>query len=317
MSITIFLAGGGLFPSDRVETYKTLLKQLRLYRLFGGKTAILGVDICRIEKEESRVVWRKIINRLSFACFRNKFSYDVVNGIVPSEKLSYASDLTFSFATQFELDELKLQCIEEELGIYEKKYIIWACANPWSDDELKETHFQKRYDKLQGQLAQLCNHYSNQGYLNVFLPFYHEGDMQFILNLKKRLTVAPIICSEEMEIGAKRAIYKHATACISMRFHGTAFSLYHGIPVAAISYAPKTSEMMRENDLWDFYCEFGIRDTQTFFREFDIDEDELTRICNLVVSCTDRTKFEEASNRLKHESEKYSILLKDFLREVQ
>lgn len=305
--------GGGLFPADNVNEYLLLMIKMILYKVIGIKTAILGIDLCIINKKISKFIWKKIIRNTKYVCMRNKYSYNLLRDIFNSSNLLYASDLTFSFLTRFEIHDNLLKEYEVKKGIYNKNYIIWVVANPWNEFEMKEKHFQDRYNLLKKQIISLYEKYSGNEHLNIFIPFFGKRDMEFINDLINNVKIKPIICYEYENIAIKRALFKHANACISMRFHGIAFSLFHGIPVAAISYSPKISELMKENNLENYYCEYGIRTSETFFEEFDLDYDKFEIICEKVVNSEDKKIFEECSYRLKNLSKKYNNIIKDIL----
>lgn len=64
-----------------------------------------------------------------------------------------------------------------------------------------------------------------------------------------------------------------------MRFHSVAFSIYNNSSFITISYSPKTTRLLKELNI-DNYVEYGIRDSQFFFKEFDLDEKKLVEMIN-------------------------------------
>ena len=298
------LGGGGLFPNDSFISYLKVLADIILCKFIGVKVIqVYGIDLCDIRKKISRWIWRQICKRAVYINFRNKFSYDLVHEFYPSEKVTYFPDITFSLTTDIERKNFSLENIIAEKNIKENNYIIWALANPWSDREMKDAYIGHRYKKLCLHISSICNYCTELGYINVFLPFFHLSDCNLINDIVPCLKSSYYVCDENtLQLSQKRALFKYAKACVSMRFHGVAFSLYHGIPVAAIAYAPKTSKLLEEYGLSEYCTKFGIRKTSGFFEEFDLDMRELNRIIDLVVKVNDKELFERISLRLKKEA---------------
>lgn len=293
--------GGGLFPKDEPIYYINCYQKLLNSKKLGTKRlSIYGVDICGLKANESWAVWKSIAAVTDYLNFRNKYSADLVNDCLENKKASSAPDISFSYVSEYEKNQDMIDDLLYKLGLDKSRYIVWALAMPWNYEELNQESIQSRYQKLCNQIAIACNRYDSYGYLNVFLPFFHNSDCQIIKSVSKKLKGRYLILDEyQIPLGAKRALFKEALACVSMRFHGIAFSLYHGTPVAAISYAPKSSRIMSENGLSEYCTEFGIRSTSCFFREFDIDEERLIEVCDKAIVDNNRIPFEKTAAKLK------------------
>ncbi len=297
--------GGGLFPSDSVSSYLRIMLVSTICRIFGTKFVIYGIDINKISSKLSKFIWKIIISNSKVVVLRNDYSYYLLRNICKRkpEKLISSSDITFVLTTQTEKSRQLIHAAQEKVGI-SGKYILWALAKPWDNEELQQEHFKERYDLLIKQISTLCERYSSMGYQNVFLPFYHINDSEFISDVVKESVSSSIVIQEEdLALWEKRALFVNAHACVSMRFHGVAFSLYHGLPVCAISYGHKTTEMMREAGLSDFLIEYGIRSTSMFYKEFDMDYDNLQSICDKVVLDSCRNSFSSAAQLFKNKAE--------------
>lgn len=294
--------GGGLFPVDKPIYYANLYRKLLKAKKLGTKKlSIYGIDICGIKDDESKNVWGKIVDITDYLNFRNRYSAELINACVEDKNATYAPDISFSYVSEYEKNQRKLDDLLNVLGLEKEKYIVWVLAMPWTDEELKQENIKERYKKLVGQISKVCNRYSLSGYKNVFLPFYHDSDCKLIHDVQRHLEGQYLVLEEhQILLGAKRALFKDARACVSMRFHGIAFSLYHGIPVGAISYAPKSSQIMSENGLGEYCTEFGIRAVSCFFREFDIDEEQLIKICDKAIVENYRELFEKVSVELRN-----------------
>lgn len=308
------LGGGGLFPEDNYKIYLSCAISLGIVKFFKrGNCVIYGIDICNIKKKFNRLIWRMIEYATEQIITRNKYSQDLLTEACGVKNISSYTDVTFGLTTPYEQDTNMLKSIEEKCGINDKKYIIWVFAMPFSDEELTTEHFRERYQKLVSQFVHLIKKYSIYQYYNLFIPFFHLRDRIMIQDIAKEINDHYFIMEEDaFPIEAKRALFIHASAVISMRFHGVAFALKHGTPVAALSYAQKTSNLMEECGLIQYCIEYGIREKSGFKKEFDFDINKLEEVTDNAVLHADKMAFSNASNRLisiSKESEQKLIAL--------
>ena len=260
-------------------------------------------------KQSHKALWKKIVPLCEKVCFRNRYSKEIIDKISEFENNTFGPDITFLLENKYETEKYKSDVLDS-LGFSENdKYVVWAVANPWNEEEMSDIHFQNRYKLLISQLISAYNYYESMGYKNVFVPFYHESDVHLINDIAQNMYEPPIVVNESVNIWIKRAIFKYAKACVSMRFHGVAFSLFHGTPVAAISYAPKTTEMLTECGLDEYCCEYGIRESQTFFKEFDLDQDRFYEISRNVLLDEAQMAFEKASIEMKRKARIYRDII--------
>lgn len=296
--IMYIFGGGGLFPNGSLKSYLKLLVSLLIVKS-KGKAILYGIDICRIEGQLSKIVWKLICKNSEKIIFRNQYSKLLLDKFCKSDKVFSSSDITFSLETTIEENEKHINKLLEKVGLINNEYLIWIVAMPYDSKEMQNDKIIERYNLLVRQIAKLVDSYSDRNHLNVFLPFYHGTDTVLINDIVSIIKSRYIVINEDsISLEEKRALFIKAKAAISMRFHGVAFALKHGIPVLAISYAPKIGEMMKEVDLLDYTIEYGIRNTSTLFIEKDLEYDELKRKCDLVVLEDNNRKFSIASNEL-------------------
>lgn len=269
------IGGGGLFPNESIKESGLLLVKVVLAILSRTKLAIYGVEFNSFDKIVNRNIWKLIFLLCDMIVVRNKDSVLKINGL-GIKKVKYGTDITFSLQTNVELNDNG--SILKKLSLEKNKYIIWALAMPWTDEEMQEKHFQLRYKSMTEILLDTINRYSE--YVHVLLPFFYPSDIKLINDLKRKLTVKYIICDKKtgVDLDEKRYIFKYARMAVCMRFHSVVFSLYHDTPFCAISYSPKTSNILMEQDMTENMVEFGIRNSQFFYREFDLDGDKFRRI---------------------------------------
>lgn len=311
----IFLVGGGLFPTGEWKNYLKLLLKFVYNKLHGGKNIIYGVDLCKVEGWFSVMLWGGIQHFTEVITVRNKFSEELLKKSGVNKKLQAYPDITFSFMTTAEIDykndRKTFNKLSQKMGKTLKPYVLVVLAKPWSDEEIANA-YGKRYEKLCLQMMDLCNRCMRNGNRIVFLPFFHENDRDFIKCIEPSLCGEyKVFEEEELRLEEKRLLFAEAKACISMRFHGVAFSLYHGTPCLAICYAPKTIELMREAELEDYCVEFGIRSNSCFFKEFDMDGDLLIKTYEKIKNSDSKNRFKRASGILKNKGKDAECILLD------
>lgn len=295
--------GGGLFPTDEWKQYLKLLLKLVYHKVHGGRNIIYGIDLCKLDGHLSRLLWRMIGLFTEIITVRNVYSYSLLERAGVKKKLYAYPDITFSFETTAEAasenDSNHLRVMIQRI-IETKPYIVIVLAKPWSDAEIAKEPYFSRYGLLCKQMADLCNKCIKDGYKPVFLPFFHENDRDFINHIEPLLCGDYKVCEEEeLNLEEKRLLFAGAKACISMRFHGIAFSLYSGTPCEAICYAPKAVELMKEAKLDEYCVKFGIRSNSCFFREFDMDINLLMEVYEKIIRPECMTQFQKASASLK------------------
>lgn len=311
------IGGGGLWPS---ESKKQLMLQkiyFEIGALFRCKVLFLGVEVNELKSEWAKEYWRYFIKNSSGIITRNAQSARMLKSLMKKDagKIYESADLTFAFKT---IEEMAEEKVLTDSCFPDSDFLLLALARPWTDAEMAEVHFRKRYNKLVNQITEIIYDQMQRGYSSVvFLPFYGGSDIKLIKDIADRLEgFAVHIIDSSYPIGYKRMFFKQAKHVIAMRFHSVLFSLYYATPFTAISYSGKTSNLMRENCISDHMVEFGIRNSQFFYKEFDLDKETLKNIINKNVDNKEyQTKLEDISCALKKSASNGFLKLFDFLDE--
>lgn len=287
------VGGGGLFPAENINVLKHLDTYFYFAKLVGTKTCLYGIDIDSLQNSHCNEIWCKIISHVDFLETRNDLCSQELRIVVGNKNNIYSGvDLTHAFRTKEESEDKK----ELFLGKYGLKntYMIWALAMPWSQLELQDNHFHKRYKRLCHQIQELICEYDS--YQHIFLPYFEGTDILMIQDVLSGIHVDSIII-HDCPLGEKRLFFKYAEQAVVMRFHGVQFALYHATPFIAISYSPKISNILNEIGLPDLFVEYGIRDNSCFMKEFDITDNEWN---NWKINLgTNKEKITAASDQLK------------------
>lgn len=277
------IGGGGLWPS---ESKKQLILQklyIKIAVRFCCKVLFFGVEVNELKSEWPKEYWRYFIRNSYGIITRNAQSVRMLSDIMQdnSDKLYESADVTLAFKT---LEETNEENRIADKVLPDSGFLLLALAQPWTDAEMTETHFKNRYDKFVSQIVNVVNTQmrGGGGYSSaVFLPFYGGSDIKLIKDIVTGLSEFAVkVIDPDFPIGYKRMLFKQAKHVIAMRFHSVLFSLYYATPFTAISYSGKTSDLMKENGISEHMVEFGIRDNQFFYKEFDLDQEVLEAIIN-------------------------------------
>lgn len=294
------VGGGGLFPNLSWKMSAALYIDAILAKLHHSRFMLYGIDISRMKGRLSRFFWKKTASISEPIVLRNEYSRKMLANIGISSALGL-TDLTFCTSTSVEKDPSKVEALEERFGLKGSKYVIFALANPFTSQEMSNTKYLSRFSLLVNELKQCRNEYEKNGFKIVFLPFFFGSD-SFIIKKVADIEKDIVFGENDLDLEEKRAIFIHASAVFSMRFHGIAFALYHGIPCTAICYAPKSVALMEEAGLEDYVVKYGIRQTDSFFEEFDLDVARLATVNTKVIFSVDKKRFLYAESVLKTRS---------------
>lgn len=293
------IGGGGLFPNENPRYLLKLLIYIKWAKLFGTRVCMYGIDINPVKSDKCINLWRKLIREVDFITTRNENCYLMLEKIEKKNTQHY-SDITFSLTTQNEKDD-QIN-LAKKLGLENGMYEAWVVAMPWSKKELASDHVQERYQKLCKLIAGEIDHIKSKV---LFIPFFYGNDLQFITDIVERVSdTSRIVVADEKSgivFSDRRLLFKHAKQCVCMRFHSVLFALYYAKPFLAISYSPKTSQLLREIGLDDRMVELGIRSNEFFYKEFDIEEKLLNRLL-LEREKQDKKKLEDISVDMKKQA---------------
>lgn len=231
-----------------------------------------GIDIDSLRKPEYTEQWKKAINFVDFIVARNSYCAESLRGIShKAERIISGVDLTHGFYTEeertFKRENLLIRHNLDE------KYMMWAVAMPWNKNELQNPEIKKRYDRLCSQFRHFL--LDLKDLQHVFLPYFAGTDIDMINDIVCNTNIRyQIVDCSNCALGEKRLLFKFAEQAVVMRFHGVQFALFNGTPFIAISYSPKTTNILDELGLENQYVEYGIRDNSCFMREFDISNED-------------------------------------------
>lgn len=280
----VIWSGGGLFPS-RVFSLKICVKMLP-YRFLSRKIILNGLGI--VEKPKRK--W--------FDCFLRMVEYCSVRDdkslafVSPQIKAINCGDLYWGANL---LDSSKNK---------KSKRLLVCLANPFSDKELQCKSVSERFEKLILQCVEFIKKYKQLGYEVNYLPFYHGSDEKFICKVQDKLHSNDKVLQRDVDYNLDTIdeLFSQYEVGLCMRFHSILLSIKNSLPVVAIEYDFKSEMLMKEAGLEKFGVRYGIRKSDFFGEEFDIDGDRLCRIADVLQKEKEVFKSKAKSfSKLKHQ----------------
>ena len=107
----------------------------------------------------------------------------------------------------------------------------------------------------------------------VFIPFFYPGDVELSRNIIKNFSNSPYIHLVDVHNQPRlaKALIKKSALLIGMRFHSLVFAISTNVPVAAISYGPKSDSLLHECEIDKYSVRLGIRSSEFFKVIKDVD----------------------------------------------
>lgn len=266
IDLTIF-NGGGIFPSIQY-TFKSLIKSYIIH-LISHKMIINGIGIVPKKGFLNNLRFSVFLNFCSYISVRDEISRKYVNKLLKNKQCINCHDLYFGK----ELINNPSNC---------RNGVLVCLANPFNKTELQEFHFQERYKKLvlsiQNILLLLKRKYGEL----TFMPFYLGSDELFIndvisLDLLKNSKI--IVPYKDFKLNEVDDIFANYKMGLCMRFHSFVLSIRNNLPFLGICYDYKSESLLQEIGLQEIGLRYGVRDSQFFGEERDLNDKEL--LCKL------------------------------------
>ena len=267
----LVLGGGGLFPNHRpVKIFNSLLIVL-IARLLGVKKIVvyaIGVDPIEygISRFLMKMVFKYFVNHISV---RVSASAEVLEkcGI---QDVSVYKDPAFLLPS----DDKKALKVLSNIGILAGiPYVTVVLARPWHKNTEKS-----RYNRFVNGCSRVLSDFVNQNkqVRLIFIPFFYPGDREMAEEIIEKLgnpSYAYLldVCNDPR---LAKSLIKHSSMLIGMRFHSLLFGVSTAVPLAAISYGPKSESLLKSFGLGQYSVRLGIRKDEFFKVIEDVNFDD-------------------------------------------
>ena len=250
----LIYSGGGLFPSKNFS-----VKDLRmsiLQRLTAEHVIING---CGIVPKQPSFWYKLFLKTLSYCSVRDEVSRSYVESL--GQKAINCGDLYWgnvSDTTNVPRDD--------------RTFLI-CLANPFSKDELMQERIRRRYELLISQLVTFIAMVKRKGYVVHYLPFFQGSDELFIADIQNKLNSTDLVLRRNVDYDLEQVdcLFAAHGAGLCMRFHSILLAVKNRMPMIAINYDYKSESLLQEIGLNDLGIRYGIRNSQFFGEEIDLD----------------------------------------------
>lgn len=260
----VIWSGGGLFPK-RTFQFKNFFWMLP-YRIFSKKLILNGLGI--VEKP-IRKWFDCFLGMVDYCSVRDDKSLEFVSSKIPAIN---CGDLYWG-ANLFGGGKIKTS-----------HKLLVCLANPFNEKELEDKRIALRFDKLTLQCVDFIAQYKKKGFEVNFLPFYHGSDEKFIAKVQGLLGSVDKVLQRDVDFNLDNIdeLFQQYDLGLCMRFHSILLSVKNSLPVVAIEYDFKSEQLLKEAGLSEFGVRFGIRKSEFFGKEIDIEENSLCLIAEKV-----------------------------------
>lgn len=279
----LIFCGGGLFPKIKYGIRDFL--RFLLLKICCKKVVING---CGIVPKPKSLLFGLFLKQLYYCSVRDNVSAEFVSKF--RNEVINCGDLYWGNEKHYTKKSTNKKCIV-------------CLANPFSDNELENSHFIKRYKLFLNNLSEMLTVIKNKGFQVEYLPFHGESDKKLISDLQTKIGS----CDKVLQRGADfnletiDKLFSNYQLGFCMRFHSILLSIKNTLPMIAINYDYKSESLLQEAKLNRYGIRFGIRNDQFFGQEIDLDMNSLYKAFDDVLTNSDEYR-KKASEfyKIKH-----------------
>lgn len=250
----LIYSGGGLFPSRNYS-----LKNLLSYYLLSVTSKFTIVSGCGVVPKENSFYFNLFLDRVQYCSVRDDISKKYI------ESLHHHA---------INCGDLYWGNFNDTSNVLRKKGTCLVClANPFGRDELANISIKHRYGLFVETLSKVLMKIKSKGYELSYLPFFHGTDEYLIDDLQSLLrTNDKVLCYErDFTVDTVDQLFASFEIGFCMRYHSILLSIKNRLPMLAISYDYKSEMLLNEARLQDYGVNYGIRKSDFFGEEFDLD----------------------------------------------
>jgi len=259
--------GGGQFPTTQTSIKSFL--GLMAARMTSRKLIVNGCGIVPKPHDKLFPIWLKI---LSYCSVRDDVS---ANYAGKYRQVINCGDLYWGNENHYTNERRGNKC-------------LICLANPFSEEEKRSVHFAARYERFLSDCCSIIAAIKKRGYETTYLPFFVHSDTMLFSDLQQRLGTSDkvLLRRKDYDIGEIDKLFSEYDLGICMRFHSILLALKNTLPMVAICYDYKSKSMLEEAGLSDYAVDYGIRPTNFFGMEFDLDKERMLQILNKSINTT-------------------------------
>ncbi|NJD03546.1 MAG: polysaccharide pyruvyl transferase CsaB, partial [Ruminiclostridium sp.] len=229
-----FIYGGGNLLQDNTSI-RSLFFYLSIVWLANKmklKIMFYANGIGPLKKKISRLLTRKIMNKVNVITLREKLSYSELKHMdISRPKILLTADSALTVTCK---DDPRTKNILKSLGIDTSAKYIGFSLRKYPGHEKVE------HELYENVIARLADHMSEKfGLLPVFIPMQHPDDVPILANVAAKMKCRSFIIREKLNVYDTYEIIGKMEMMVAMRLHALVFSAGAGVPMVGLVYDPK------------------------------------------------------------------------------
>lgn len=289
----LIYSGGGIFPA-RTYGLKNLISSL-VKGLTAKSIIVNGCGI--VPKENSRFfkLFMKTVKYCSVRdCMSKKYIQSIHCNAIQCGDLYWGNNCDTS-------------------NICRNPNTCLVClANPFSDKEKEDPYTLVRYRKFVNQLAEFIINVKARGIVVTYLPFFRGSDEILISDIQQHIGTNDVVLKFGVDYNLESVdkLFAQYSIGLCMRFHSILLAIKNRLPMVAINYDYKSEALLQEAALGEYGVRFGIRKSQFFGEERDLDIEIL--YCSLEMAITKKDDY--IAKAIAFRNKKYQSVIDNYKR---
>lgn len=188
-------------------------------------------------------------------------------------------------------------------------------ANPYGENELSNDATKQRYCAFLSSLSKVIHTIKSAGFVVEYMPFFHLSDEVLIEDLQQLMGTEDKVLAYGVDytVESVNRLFAKYDIGFCMRFHSILLSIKNSLPFISINYDYKSEMLLKEAGLEEYGVRYGIRKTQFFGEEIELDEQLL--LLKFKKMLDDRSLIKRKSlafkeKKRKHIEENYNTIFK-------
>ena len=168
-------------------------------------------------------------------------------------------------------------------------------------------------------MVKLISDLKDEGYMVDYLPFYHGRDEKIVEDVQRALNSSDRVLQYGKDFALQDIdeLFASYDIGVCMKFHAVLLAVKNSLPCLAICYDHKSEQLLKEAGLSEYGVRYGIRTSEFFGEERDLDSSVVNNIMKKVK--TDSIDFVVkskafAASKQASVNDNYRIIFEEILR---
>ncbi len=241
----IIISCPGGYIHDTNTAYIVALFHIYLAQKLKKVTILAPQSIGPINGFFAKKITSFILSNASKICARENYTFEFLTKTLklPHVLIEKTGDSAF-WGSELEYCNSEIESEYKKLGINLSDKIFGITLVDWSFPNLPNPTLMK--EKYLDELTKVIKYLIENLKFKVVVFNQVSEDLNLALDLAKNFKSNLVVQTKELKPNTLKGMFKHCKMFLGTRFHSCIFSLQAGIPTYAISYLPKTDNIMKE-----------------------------------------------------------------------